>query len=73
MFLRLTADTFQHSTKSILISFSWSACPSLGFSQILFFNPVLGLGDKGEIQGDETNSGPYSAGLNWKVTLFFLK
>lgn len=46
MFLRLTADVFQHSTKSILISFSRSACPSLGFSQILFYNPVQGLGDK---------------------------
>lgn len=46
MFLRLTADVFQHSTKSILISFSQSACPSLGFSQILFYNPVQGLGNK---------------------------
>lgn len=46
MFLKLAADAFQHSTKSILISFSQSACPSLGFPQILFYNPVQGLGNK---------------------------
>lgn len=46
MFLRLTADAFQHSTKSILISFSQNACCSPGFSQILFYKPVQGLGNQ---------------------------
>lgn len=46
MFLRLTADAFQHSSKSILISFSQNACCSPGFSQILFYKPVQGLGNQ---------------------------